>query len=65
MQTTTPPPAVIHVDLDGALHIHRAHGWSDPPGRDLLFTTGLQNTLALLAERRLKATLFVIVEDHG
>jgi peptidoglycan/xylan/chitin deacetylase (PgdA/CDA1 family) len=28
-----------------------------------LFTTGLRNTLTLLAERRLKATLFVIVED--
>jgi len=63
MRPDATPPAVLHVDLDGARHIHRAHGWADPPGRDLLFVSGLRNTLALLAERRLKATLFVIVED--
>lgn len=63
MRADATPPAVLHVDLDGARHIHRAHGWADPPGRDLLFVSGLRNTLALLAERRLKATLFVIVED--
>src|SRR5262245_50823829 len=63
MQAETKPPAVLHVDLDGARHIHRAHGWSDPPGRDRLFVSGLRNTLALLADRRLRATLFVIVED--
>jgi polysaccharide deacetylase len=57
------PPAVLHVDLDGAAHIYRAHGWTLTAPYDPLFESGLRNMLALLERRRLKATLFVIAED--
>lgn len=58
-----PAPAVLHVDLDGGRHIFRAHGWPLPAGVDRLFASGLEHTLELLAERNLRATLFVIAED--
>ncbi len=61
--TLDPPPAVLHVDLDGGRHIFRAHGWPVPTGADRLFASGLERTLELLAERSLRATLFVIAED--
>jgi peptidoglycan/xylan/chitin deacetylase (PgdA/CDA1 family) len=55
-------PAVVHVDLDGATHVYRAHGWH-PPSRDPLFETGLRRTLEFLERRGIVATLFVIAED--
>lgn len=57
------PTATIHVDLDGASDIFAAHGWSYRDERDLLFESGLSNTLDLLDNVRLKATLFVIAND--
>ena len=55
--------ATIHVDLDGATHIFRAHGWNPKFQRDPLFFSGLRRAMSLFAERRITATLFVIAED--
>jgi peptidoglycan/xylan/chitin deacetylase (PgdA/CDA1 family) len=55
--------AVVHVDLDGATHIYRAHGWRFNGQRDALFDSGLQRTLDVLERRGITATLFVIAED--
>ena len=57
------PPAVVHVDLDGARQIYRVHGLAVPDGPDPLFETGLRQALAFLAEHEVRATLFVIGED--
>ena len=57
------PPAVIHLDLDGASAIYSVHGWRYPLDRDLLFESGLSNALGFLDRAGLKATLFVIAED--
>lgn len=57
------PPAVVHVDLDGASAIYAVRGWPYPYEEDPLFETGLNNTLAFLQEAGVKATLFVIAED--
>jgi hypothetical protein len=55
--------AVVHVDLDGATHIYRAHGWSPTFKRDALFASGLRRLLTFLGQRNITATLFVIAED--
>lgn len=55
--------AVVHVDLDGATQIYRAHGWTPSFSRDSLFETGLTRLLAFFEQRRIVATLFVIAED--
>ena len=55
--------AVVHVDLDGATQIFRAHGWTPPFARDSLFETGLTRLLAFFEQRKIVATLFVIAED--
>jgi peptidoglycan/xylan/chitin deacetylase (PgdA/CDA1 family) len=57
------PSAVVHVDLDGATHVYRAHGWTPSFARDSLFESGLTRLLAFFEERRIVATLFVIAED--
>lgn len=54
------PPAVVHVDLDGALDIYKGHGWSYPYGDDPLFETGFRRMLDLFARNRIHATLFTI-----
>ena len=59
----TTPSAVVHVDLDGATHVYRAHGWTPPVGRDPLFESGLTRLLSLFEQRNIVATLFVIAED--
>lgn len=56
-------PAVVHLDLDGAAHIFRIHGWRYEQTGDPLFETGLCNALDLFDELDVKATLFVIAED--
>src|SRR5262245_44607787 len=56
----TAVPAVVHVDLDGAVDIHSAHGWPYAHADDPLFLSGLRAILALLDEVRIRATLFVI-----
>ena len=57
------PPAVIHVDLDGAAEIFAAHQatWSSPD--DPIFETGMQHMLDFLDENKLQATLFVIAAN--
>jgi peptidoglycan/xylan/chitin deacetylase (PgdA/CDA1 family) len=54
------PPAVVHVDLDGAADIFAAHGWPYPHADDPLFASGLRRTLDFLDEAGVTATLFVI-----
>lgn len=65
MAITTPdqPLAAVHLDLDGARHIYRAHGWRYDPTDDPLFESGLRGALDLLARRNVAATLFVVAED--
>ena len=53
----------IHVDLDGATHIFRAHGQSFRGPRDSIYSSGMQAMLELFAEHQVRATLFVISED--
>jgi peptidoglycan/xylan/chitin deacetylase (PgdA/CDA1 family) len=57
------PPAVVHLDLDGARHIFRAHGWAYEPDDDPLFDSGLRGALDLFDRAGVRATLFVIAED--
>ena len=57
------PPATVHLDMDGAAHIFRAHGWSYPSSEDPLFFSGLRAFLDMFARRGLRATIFVIAED--
>jgi len=60
-----PPKAVVHVDLDGASHIFRYHGWRYEYADDPLFETGMKNVLSFLNHNKLKATLFTISSDLG
>jgi peptidoglycan/xylan/chitin deacetylase (PgdA/CDA1 family) len=57
------PPAVVHVDLDGASHIFRLHGWSWNGGVDPVYETGVPRALDLFEELGISATFFVIAED--
>ena len=60
---TPRPPAVVHVDLDGATEIVAAHRvpWSFPD--DPIFETGMRHLLDFLDQNDLKATLFVIASS--
>jgi len=55
--------AAIHVDLDGARHIYRAHGWRYDWADDPLFESGLRAALDFFEREQVTATLFVIAED--
>jgi len=59
------PACAVHLDLDGAEHIFRVHGWPYGADRDRLFESGLRSALDLFSELDIKATLFVIAEDLG
>jgi hypothetical protein len=59
----TPPPFVVHVDLDGWSDISRAHGWKNAQHTDTIFETGLGNFLDLVEANGLRATLFVIANS--
>ncbi len=55
------PPAVVHVDLDGAADIFRVHGWPWRGGDDdPLFDRGLPALLDFLDAEGVRATLFAI-----
>jgi hypothetical protein len=54
------PYAVVHVDLDGATDIYRAHGWAYPYADDPLFETGMRHALDLFDQQGVRATFFVI-----
>jgi len=60
---STQPPAVIHVDLDGAADIYKSHGWDFTPADDPLFETGLRNILDLFDRNKIQATLFTIASS--
>jgi len=51
------------VDLDGAAHIFRLHGWRYAPSDDPLFESGLRRALDFFENAQVRATLFVIAED--
>lgn len=55
--------AAVHIDLDGARHIFRAHGWTYDAADDPLFESGLTSALNVLERAGVRATLFVIAED--
>ena len=57
------PKAVIHVDLDGASHIYRYHGWKYDENSDPIFSSGMNHLLEFLDRNDLKATLFTIASD--
>ncbi len=57
------PPAVIHVDLDGAGDIFSAQGLNRKSQQDPLFESGLEACLDFLDRQNLTATLFVIARD--
>ncbi len=56
-------PATIHLDLDGDVHIFRAHGWRYTALDGRFFASGLNRALDLFDETGVCATLFVIAED--
>ncbi len=56
-------PAAVHVDLDGAAHIFRFHGWPYAGSDDPLFESGLRRALEFFDATGVRATLFVIAED--
>lgn len=57
------PPAVIHMDLDGATDIFKMHGWSFSDPVDPIFETGLRNSLDFFERNQIRATLFVIANS--
>src|SRR5947207_426593 len=57
------PPAVVHVDLDGAVDIYKGHGWPYPYSDDPLFETGFRRMLDFFTRNHIRATLFVIAHS--
>jgi peptidoglycan/xylan/chitin deacetylase (PgdA/CDA1 family) len=55
--------AVVHVDLDGAAHIFRLHGWKWRGEQDPAYTTGVRHALDVFDDFGVRATFFVIAED--
>lgn len=55
--------AVVHVDMDGARHIYKYHGWDYNFNDDPLFESGFRNLLDFLDQNNIKATLFTIASD--
>ena len=43
-----PPKALVHVDLDGASHIYRYHGWRYDSAHDPIFKSGMKSLLDAL-----------------
>ncbi len=62
-KSTPSSAASVHLDLDGARHIFRLHGWPYDRVDDPLFETGLQHALDCFSALAVTATLFVIAED--
>jgi peptidoglycan/xylan/chitin deacetylase (PgdA/CDA1 family) len=54
---------VVHVDVDGASTIYRAHDWDYSYPDDPIFETGLSYILDLFERRGIKATFFVIAKN--
>ena len=62
-RTDSSPPAVVHVDLDGAKHIFANNGWRYDSAHDPLFDSGMRHLLRFLDRNGITATLFAIAED--
>src|SRR5689334_15670682 len=62
-RNSAPPPAVVHVDLDGATDIYKAHRWPYTYADDPLFETGFRRMLKFFDRNRVRATLFVIAQS--
>jgi peptidoglycan/xylan/chitin deacetylase (PgdA/CDA1 family) len=58
-----PPPATVHVDLDGAREVYEGRGWGWPHADDAIFESGMRACLDFFAENRITATLFVIARS--
>jgi len=56
-------PAAVHVDLDGARHIFRLHGWQWKASSDPIYETGVPRALDAFDAAGVRATFFVIAED--
>lgn len=56
-------PLSVHVDLDGADVIFRAHGRRYGGRGDPIYRSGMERLLSLFAAFDIRATLFVIAED--
>jgi hypothetical protein len=57
------PQATVHVDLDGAAHIFRLHGWRWTHADDPVYDSGVRHALDLFDRFGVRATFFVIAED--
>lgn len=57
------PPLAVHVDLDGASVIYRAHNRRFPGRGDPIYFSGMRNMLSAFSRFGVRATLFVIAED--
>lgn len=57
------PLAAVHLDLDGASHIYRLHGWDWAADIDAVYESGVSRALDIFAQFDIHATFFVIAED--
>jgi peptidoglycan/xylan/chitin deacetylase (PgdA/CDA1 family) len=57
------PPLAVHVDLDGASTIFRAHGRTFNGPGEPIYSSGMRNMLALFEAMGVRATLFTIADD--
>jgi peptidoglycan/xylan/chitin deacetylase (PgdA/CDA1 family) len=60
---TVQPPALVHVDLDGAFEICAAHGRRWNHAGDPLFESGLANALEFFDQNHIRATLFTVARQ--
>ncbi len=58
-----PPPATVHVDLDGAREVYEGRGWGWPHADDAIFESGMRACLEFFAANGITATLFVIARS--
>lgn len=65
MTDSSRAPLAVHVDLDGASVIYRAHHRQYPGKGDPIYMSGMRNMLSAFREFSVRATLFVIAEDLG
>jgi peptidoglycan/xylan/chitin deacetylase (PgdA/CDA1 family) len=58
-----PPPATVHVDLDGAREVYEGRGWGWPHADDAIFESGMRACLEFFAANGIRATFFVIARS--
>jgi hypothetical protein len=62
-ESSRPPAATVHLDLDGAQDIYEGHGWGYTHHDDRVFETGFRNFLDFFAANGVRATLFVVARS--